>query len=125
MKKVIKTSKGEENPSPPKTFSGVWEVLWPNGIPKYRAEFENGKENGMAQCWWENGALAQEGRNEGGIPVGIWRDYFDDGSLSKETEYLSSSNIFFQKVYDENGKVYLRREFRDGVKFKEEYLDEV
>ncbi len=49
-----------------------WEVYWPNGHLKFRAEYKNVEEEGWTGCWWENGKLHQEGISEAGKCVGIW-----------------------------------------------------
>ena len=120
MKEVVITDSGE-NPYPSDTFSGKWTVLWPNSRKKYSAIFQEGKEEGLVQCWWENGRLAQEGIKTNGLCVGLWKDYNDEGLMYKETVYHDKPYDFTQRVYDAEGLAIIR-EFKNGIKIQETIL---
>jgi antitoxin component YwqK of YwqJK toxin-antitoxin module len=97
----------------PKDFNGVWEVYWPNGRLKFRAEYVNGKEEGWTRCWWDNGKLCQEGVNEAGECVGIWTRFLEDGRKFKEEEFYSPGS-FDVRVY--NGDMLLEvKRFRNWL----------
>jgi hypothetical protein len=54
-------------------YSGIWEIYWPNGVVKFRANYVDGKEEGECLCYWDNGNLAQRGVKVRGECDGICR----------------------------------------------------
>ncbi|HZE72359.1 MAG TPA: hypothetical protein VE135_22845 [Pyrinomonadaceae bacterium] len=79
---------GEQELWPDESYSGLWEVYWPNDVIKFRANFLNGQEEGECLCFWDNGKLAQRGFRVGGHCVGIWTDYSYDGAKTLEGEII-------------------------------------
>lgn len=119
-------------------YSGIWEIYWPNGVVKFRANYVDGKEEGECLCYWDNGNLAQRGVKVGGECDGIWTDYdyegyktlqgryvngkqeglwvsfWDDGSVMKEREYVAGLEHGYSRHFSYEGELIHEGEFREG-----------
>lgn len=99
---------------PPKGFSGVWEVYWPNGALKFRAVYRDGKEEGECLCLWENGNPCQRGLKVAGECHGVWTDYDHDGNKTLEGEYGPRGKCGIWKTFWPNGCLMYEEEYEDG-----------
>src|SRR5262245_49531712 len=97
---------------PPKDYTGPWAYHWPNGQVKYRANYVNGKTQGLVICYWEDGSIAQKGISEAGECRGVWTDYRFGGKF-KETDYIDGDN-FTVTFFKPDGQIMSKQVWKDG-----------
>lgn len=106
---------GEQELWPEEGYTGMWEVYWPNGVIKFRAQFLNGQEEGECLCFWDNGKLAQRGVRAAGQCVGIWTDYTYDGAKSMEGLYVNGKKEGLWTSFWSDGTVMQEEEYIEGL----------
>ncbi len=108
---------------PPDNFTGVWEVLWPNGVICSRTCFLKGAEHGPFLCLWHNGNLAQVGMHLNGKSLGVWTDYREDGSKMLEGVYGSKGREGVWLWFGPDGEVKEEIHYRGGKKIQSTIID--
>jgi antitoxin component YwqK of YwqJK toxin-antitoxin module len=108
----------DELPLPEGPFSGEWCVEWPSGIPKFRADYVNGIQEGLYECYGETGILIQKGQMKDGNCIGHWVDYHPiDGHRIMECDYDGSGSGYEGVVrrFWNNGTVSSEKSYHKGV----------
>lgn len=104
----------------PNNFTGLWEVFWTNGKPKYRGYFVEGVAVGQHIGFWEDGALAHVSWRDGkGHLRGTALSFHQDGDKDNEeiwSDERRRPGTFERRNFDQNGDVFLISKFED---FKE------
>ena len=62
-----------------KTFTGVRQEQWGNGILKSKIHYKNGKKEGRETIWYESGEKKSESHWRNGIQNGLKFEWREDG----------------------------------------------
>lgn len=94
---------------------GPWQEYYPNGKPKHKITFENGRPNGYAIFYHDNGKIKEEGMWKNNRWVGTYKMYYDNGQVMQEFNFNSmGKREGKQTYYYENGQVMIEGNWKGG-----------
>ena len=103
------SNKPDHNPN-----KNIQESFFANGNLEYRAEFLNGKLDGITKVWHVDGYLFSSSEYSNGLPNGKWRKFYSNGNLMLEESYIFGKKNGFERWYHENGNIKSELHFKDG-----------
>lgn len=101
---------------------GVVTNYYPNGQTESVYHYTDGELDGYYVEYYDHGDISEEGWYVDGREQGFHRTFKYDGSLHSEAFYVNDEINGPKSYYDENGAVYLRKYFDQGVLYKTENL---
>ena len=76
-----------ESQRPHKVTNSVRSPLYPNGLPRFKGEYVDGKMHGFWEFYRADGSIMRTGTFDRDKQVGVWRTFTRDGRLVKETNF--------------------------------------
>ncbi|MEY4310270.1 MAG: hypothetical protein RLZ71_196 [Actinomycetota bacterium] len=61
--------------------------LYPNGLPRFKGDYLDGKLHGYWEFYRTDGSVMRTGSFNREVQVGIWRTFDREGRLVKETDF--------------------------------------
>ena len=84
----------------------------PNKDTILKEAYSNGQIHGKFNEYYPSGQMKADGSYSNGWKSQIWKEYYDNGELKTYRFYnpeLDSFNLYYEKVYDNGGKLYSLR----------------
>lgn len=102
----------------PRFFTGYWMPRHSNGKVARKVPVINGKKDGKGIWYYPSGNIQYETSWQGGVAHGVEIEYYDTASKTKkrQTVYKKGQKQGFEELYDSNGKLISRTEYKDGKK---------
>jgi len=98
------------------TLDGSYVEWFENGQKKFEGKKIMGNPIGQQATWYANGKIsAQNNYDQEGKQEGLQANWYLDGQKSDEANFSKGIYNGTLKYWDDMGKLYLTREFKDGV----------
>lgn len=111
---------------------GSWTGAWPDGSPRFAADYVDGKREGIVQTfsiegrlltecayqknqrhgswrqWFPNGQLVADGHFTRNVPSGLWKGFYPDGAPRFEGAYRQGLRFGPWRYWDRDGDITQR-----------------
>ena len=95
-------------------LDGLFESWYENGQLYCRRNYENGKEEGLDEEWYQNGQLAARTNYKNGEEEGLYEEWWENGQLKLRGSYKNGNEVgTFEEWYD-TGELFGRTFYCDG-----------
>ena len=96
-------------------IQGSWSDVYPDGTPKDKGKYVNGRRSGRWIFYDPLGKVMQEGDYKNGKEDGEWQWYFPDGSVRLRQNYENGLLNGLSEEYSDSGKIVARGQYVDGL----------
>jgi antitoxin component YwqK of YwqJK toxin-antitoxin module len=96
----------------PENYTGEYQEIYKNGLPKMKGLKISGKREGRWQSWHPTGAPASECDYKNGIEHGDYIVFHEEGGIMITGQYLEGKKVGQWKFYNEEGEIVLDTLFR-------------
>ncbi|MDR2557075.1 MAG: hypothetical protein LBC49_05100 [Bacteroidales bacterium] len=96
-------------------IQGNWSDVFPNGAPKNKGRYVNGRRSGHWLFYDPLGNVIQEGEYKSGKEEGEWLWYFPDGSVRLRQNYENGLLNGLSEEYSDSGRIVARGQYVDGL----------
>ncbi|MCF8371650.1 MAG: hypothetical protein K9H64_08500 [Bacteroidales bacterium] len=80
----------------------VW--YYEDSVVRSKANYQNGKYDGVFKRWHPNGQLEMVGKYSNGIPDSLWTWWYKDGTLMSKVNYVDGNRDGVWHINHPNGK---------------------
>jgi antitoxin component YwqK of YwqJK toxin-antitoxin module len=95
-------------------IQGDWSDVYPNGAPKNKGKYLNGRRSGQWLFYDPFGKVVQEGSYRSGKEEGEWLWYFPDGSVRLKQNYENGLLNGLSEEYSDSGRIVAKGQYVDG-----------
>jgi TonB family protein len=99
-----------------KPFTGIAVSFHESGQWEFKANFKDGKQDGLFEAFYENGQLKMRGNSKDGKGDGLVEAFYENGQLQLRRNFKDGKQVGFWEEFNENGELVERHNFKDGVK---------
>jgi antitoxin component YwqK of YwqJK toxin-antitoxin module len=96
-----------------KPITGMVYIMQGNMV-LFKANFKDGKQNGLTKAYHENGQLQVVGNFKDGKDDGVTKVYYENGHLWMEINYNDGKKEGLEKWYYENGQLKVMDNYKNG-----------
>ncbi len=96
-------------------IQGNWSDVYPNGAPKNKGKYVNGRRSGHWIFYDPHGKVMQEGNYRGGKEEGEWLWYFSDGNVRVRQNYENGLLNGLSEEYSDSGVITAKGRYVDGL----------
>jgi antitoxin component YwqK of YwqJK toxin-antitoxin module len=96
-------------------IQGNWSDVYPDGTPKDKGKYVNGRRSGHWLFYDPFGKIMQEGEYKNGKEEGEWQWYFPDGSVRLRQNYENGLLNGLSVEYSDSGKIIAKGQYVDGL----------
>ncbi|KAB1153854.1 toxin-antitoxin system YwqK family antitoxin [Tenacibaculum aiptasiae] len=83
-------------------FDGLVIYYHPNGKPFHKANYKNGKLDGVRKVFYESGELKQQGKYNDGKREGVWKTFYKNGKIETKGKYRDNEKVGVWKTFYKN-----------------------
>jgi antitoxin component YwqK of YwqJK toxin-antitoxin module len=83
-------------------FDGLVTYYHQNGNTYHKANYKNGKLEGVRKVFYESGELKQQGRYKDGKRQGIWKTFYKNGKIQTKGKYKDNEKVGIWKTFYKN-----------------------
>jgi antitoxin component YwqK of YwqJK toxin-antitoxin module len=96
-------------------IQGNWNDVYPNGAPRNKGRYSNGRRIGHWLFYDPLGKVIQEGDYKNGKESGEWLWYFPDGSVRLKQNYENGVLNGPSEEYSDSGRIIAKGQYLDGL----------
>jgi antitoxin component YwqK of YwqJK toxin-antitoxin module len=96
-------------------IQGNWSDVYPNGMPKNKGKYINGRRSGHWLFYDPLGKVMQEGDYKNGKETDEWLWYFSNGNVRLRQNYENGLLNGLSEEYSDSGRIMARGQYVDGL----------
>ena len=93
---------------------GLSEIYYENGQLKQKENYKDGALDGLSEIYYENGQLEHKANYKKGLLDGLSETYYENGQLSFKQNYKNDQYDGLVEAYNKNGQLLARKYFKNG-----------
>lgn len=83
-------------------FDGLVIYYHANGKPFHKANYKNGKLDGIRKVFYESGELKEQGKYADGKREGVWKTFYKNGKIETKGKYRNNEKVGVWKTFYKN-----------------------